>query len=381
MNMAAKKKTGGVSVTNNDELTAALISDLNKLDINSYTLSGEEETPTDIRDYISTGSSLLDLAISNKPNGGIPVGRMVEFSGLEGSGKSLICAHLMANVQKDGGVAVLIDTETAVNEDFYTAVGIDMEKLVYVHENCVERIFEATEKIVENVRRSGKNDKKVIIVIDSIANASPKVELEGGYEKTGYGTDKAKLIGQALRKLIPLIAKQKILLVITNQLRYNMQPGSFEKWITPGGKAIPFLASLRLRLTQMKKIKKGDNVVGTVVQANVIKNRFGPPYRAVSFDVYFDRGIDDVTSWLDFMNKHEIISGSKGNWEFIDSHGEEIKFKTGGWKALIAERPDVFTEMYQKICETLVMLYKSDDINTLDGSADVEDVSTPNIED
>jgi recombination protein RecA len=373
--MAAKKRTTGVDPSVTDDLSRSLIADLNKLDIDSYTL-GDEWTPTDLNDWIQTGSSLLDLAISNRPNGGIPVGRIVELSGLEGSGKSLICAHLMANVQKLGGVAVLIDTETAVNEDFYEAVGIDMDKLVYVHENIVEKIFEAIEKIIERVRQaSSNNDKRVIIVVDSIANALPKVENEGNFDKQGFGTQKAYLIGQGLRKLTKLISKQRVLLVFTNQLRYNMQPGSHEKWITPGGKAIPFVASLRLRLTQMVKIKKGDNVVGVTIEAHVLKNRFGPPYRKVQFDVYFDRGIDDVSSWLKFMKDNGVIEGASGNWTYVDSNGEEFKFKTAGWKKFIEEHSEQFEEMYKKICDILVMMYKSDDVSTLDGSAEIETVS------
>jgi recombination protein RecA len=377
--MAAKKRTTGVDSSANDDLSRSLIADLNKLDIDSYTL-GDEWTPTDLNDWIGTGSSLLDLAISNRPNGGIPVGRIVELSGLEGSGKSLICAHLLANVQKLGGVAVLIDTETAVNEEFYEAVGIDMDKLVYVHENIVEKIFEAIEKIVERVRQaSANNDKRVIIVVDSIANALPKVENEGTFDKQGFGTQKAYLIGQGLRKLTKIISKQRVLLVFTNQLRYNMQPGSHEKWITPGGKALPFISSLRVRLTQMVKITKTvgaeKHVIGVTIEAHVLKNRFGPPYRKVKFDVYFDRGIDDVSSWLKFMNDNGITTGASGNYTYVDSNGEEFKFKTAGWKKFIEEHPEQFEEMYTKICTTMVMMYKSDDVNTLDGSAETEIVS------
>src|SRR5665213_2058498 len=120
----AKKRTDGVVGAGVDDLAATLAANLNSAGIATFTI-GKEETPTDLTDWVSTGSSLLDLAISNRPNGGVPMGRIVEFSGLEGSGKSLIAAHMMANVQKEGGVAVFIDTETAVNEDFWTAVGVD----------------------------------------------------------------------------------------------------------------------------------------------------------------------------------------------------------------------------------------------------------------
>jgi recombination protein RecA len=372
----AKKRTEGVDGAGADTLAKTLAENLDKIGVNTFTL-GQEESPTDLKDFIGTGSSLLDLAISNRPNGGVPVGRIVELSGMEGSGKSLIAAHLMANVQKDGGVAVFIDTETAVNEEFWTAVGVDMDKMVYVHENCLEKVFEAIEKIVERVRASLSNDKKVIIVVDSVAQLSTKAELEGGFAKEGYGTEKAFLISKAMRKITAMLGKQKILLVFTNQLRYNLQPMSHEKYITPGGKAIPFAASLRIRLSQVGKIKKGeDAIVGVKVQAKIIKNRFGPPHREVVFDVYFDRGIDDMASWIDFMKKHKIIDGGAGGYyTFVDSDGVEHKFRSSAWKEFIEKNPQQFKEMYERICQTLIMLYKSDDISTLDGSASVENTN------
>ena len=142
--MAKEKKP--IPAADRDELAQIIADSLNKLnkdgDQIAYFLDGKEETPTDFTDFVSTGATMLDIAISNRPNGGIAVGRITELTGLEGSGKSLVGAQLIANTQKRGGVAVLIDTETAVNPDFFKAVGIDMNKLVYVHLQTVEDIFE-----------------------------------------------------------------------------------------------------------------------------------------------------------------------------------------------------------------------------------------------
>jgi recombination protein RecA len=374
--MAGKKRTEGVVGAGADALAETLKQNLEDIGMETFTI-GAEDTPTDLGDWISTGSSLLDLAISNRPNGGIPVGRIVELSGLEGSGKSLVAAHLIANVQKEGGYAVFIDTESAVNEDFWKSVGVDMSKLMYIPDNCLERVFEGVEKIVEKVRASDKK-RKCIIVIDSIANLSTKQELEGSFSKEGYGTQKAYLLSQAMRKLVLMLSQQKILLVLTNQLRMNLQPMSHEKWITPGGKAIPFLASLRIRLTQAKKITKTDGtVVGVKVNAKVIKNRFGPPHREVTMDVYFDRGIDDVASWIEFMKKHKLVNDrGAGNYTYVDTNGEEFKFKSSTFKEWSKNNPTQFTEMYQKICDTLVMMYKTDGMSTVDGSALVEEETT-----
>ena len=150
-----KKSKKPIPAADRDELAQVIADSLNKLNKDSdqiaYFLDGKEDTPTDFTDFISTGATMLDIAISNRPHGGIAVGRITELTGLEGSGKSLVGAQLIANTQKRGGVAVLIDTETAVNPDFFKAVGIDMNKLVYVHLSTVEDIFDAITNIIEKV--------------------------------------------------------------------------------------------------------------------------------------------------------------------------------------------------------------------------------------
>ena len=163
-----------------DELAQVLADNLNKNFKNNrvaYFLDGSDSTPTDIKEFISTGSSILDLAISNRPNGGIAVGRITELNGLESSGKSLIGAHLLKETQKKGGVAVYIDTETAVSEDFLEVIGVDINNMLYLHLETVEDIFEAIEEIVTKVRESDKN-RLVTILVDSVAAASTKFEIE-----------------------------------------------------------------------------------------------------------------------------------------------------------------------------------------------------------
>ena len=161
MTRKADKKV--IQEPDRDELAQLIAESLNKInkdgDQVAFFLDGREDTPTDFTDFISTGATMLDVAISNRPHGGIAVGRITELTGLEGSGKSLIGAQLIANTQKRGGVGVLIDTETAVNPEFYKAVGIDTNKLVYVHLQTVEEIFDAITNIIEKVR-SGKDKNK-----------------------------------------------------------------------------------------------------------------------------------------------------------------------------------------------------------------------------
>lgn len=332
---------------------------------------GKDITPTDLKDFVGTGSSLLDLAISNKPHGGIACGRITELTGLEGSGKSLVAAHMMANVQKEDGVAVLIDTETAVNEDFFRSVGLDMSKMLYLQVDTVEQIFETIEKIFEIVKKSAKG-KKVIIVVDSVSGAPTKREVEADYDKDGYATDKAIILGKAMRKITSVIGKLKIALVFTNQLRQKMNAPAFsDPWTTSGGKAIAFHASTRIRLSVIGKVKKDDNIVGVRVKAVVVKNRLGPPHRQVEFDVYFDRGIDDIQSWIDFLKDHEIVSGTAKNYTYKADDGKSHSFSRTDWENFIVSNPLVYEELYQKICTALIMSYSSEGISTEEG-AEVE---------
>ena len=174
----------------NDELAGVLADSLNKKFKDykvAYFLDGVQETPTDIKEFISTGSTMLDLAISNRPNGGIAVGRITELNGLESSGKSLVGAHILKETQKKGGVAVYIDTETAVSEDFLEVIGVDINNMLYLHLETVEDIFEAIEEIVTKVRESDK-DRLVTILVDSLAAATTKVELEADFDKDGWAT-------------------------------------------------------------------------------------------------------------------------------------------------------------------------------------------------
>ena len=360
-----------VSTPPRDELAQILAESLNKLVPEggqvAFFLDGSESTPTDLDDFVSTGATMLDLAISNRSHGGLPVGRIVEITGLEGSGKSLISAHVLANIQKLGGVGVLIDTESAVNEEFFTAVGVDWSKLVYVNTEAIEDIFEMMATIIEKVRKSSK-DRPVVIVVDSIAGASCRSELEGDYSKEGYATDKAIIISRALRKMTNLLAKQRILVILTNQLRMKMNAPAFsDPYTTSGGKSIAFHSSVRLRLSIIKKIKQGANVIGVTIKVKVIKNRTGPPHREAEFDVYFDRGIDDYASWLSMLKEVKAIKQG-GSWY---NYGEE-KFQSKDFPKFLESDPVRKEELYQKICDYVIMSYRRTDDESSINFADAD---------
>jgi recombination protein RecA len=209
----------------------------------AYFIDGN--TPTDVNDWVSTGSSMLDLAISNRPHGGLPIGRIVEFNGLEASGKSLLAAHSIASAQEKGGLGVYIDTENALSKDFLEAIGVDVEKMLYVQLDTVEQIFQTIEQIITTIRESDKN-KLVVIVVDSLAAASTSLEMENDYEKQGWNTGKAIVVSAAFRKITRLIGKERVVLIFTNQLRQKMGVMFGDPWTTSGGKGLPFHASIRV---------------------------------------------------------------------------------------------------------------------------------------
>ena len=324
----------------------------------AYFLDGTDQTPTDIKDFISTGSSMLDLAISNKPDGGIAVGRITEINGLESSGKSLLGAHILAETQKKGGVAVYIDTETSVSQEFMQVIGIDMNKMLYLHLETVEYIFEAIEEIVTKVRESDK-DRLVTILVDSLAAATTKVELEADFDKDGWATAKAIIISKAMRKITQMIGRQKVALVFTNQLRQKLGVMFGDPWTTSGGKALPFHASTRIRLKNMGQIKDtGKNVLGMKCRAQIVKNRLGPPLRHADYDMYFDRGIDNYGAWLTVLKEHKLVKTGGAWYTLTDQNGKDHKFLSKDWEDLITENDELREYVYNIICDKVILKYK-----------------------
>jgi len=355
-----------------DDLALLIQKNLSKekeLDETSFVgfLDEPEEAPTTVTEWISTGNSLLDLAISNRPNGGLPVGKLVEFTGLEASGKSLLAAHVLAETQKRGGIAVYIDTESAFNPDFMNAIGLNMENMLYMQIETIEDIFQSIENIITSVRNSSK-DRLVTIVVDSLAGASTKIEMEATYDKDGYATTKAILLSKAMRKITNLIAKQKILVIFTNQLRMKMDAMAFgDKFTTSGGKALGFHSSVRIRLSSVGKIKKGDqDVMGNRIKAQIIKNRIGPPFRTAEFEIYYDSGIDNFGNWITTLKDCNIIKQSGSSYSFdlpnadgtISPENEGIKFMAKEFSDLITTRPEIKQYLYDCLCKQKIMVYR-----------------------
>lgn len=332
----------------------------------AYFLEGDDDAPTIVKEWVSTGSTILDLAISNRKNGGFPVGRVCEITGLEQSGKSLLAAHTLLNTQKKGGLAVYIDTENALSTEFLSAIGLNLKEMLYVPLETVEDIFETVETIIEKVRSSDKN-RLVTIVVDSIAGASTKTEMAADFDKDGYATAKALIISKAMRKITNLIGRERICLIFTNQLRQKLNAPAFsDPWTTPGGKGIPFHASVRIRLSSVGAIKGKINgveeIIGSRVKAKLVKNRCGPPQRSAEYQVFFDSGIDDYGSWLEVMKDYSLVKQSGAWYEWTDqTTGEIIKFQSKDFVSKIISNPEYKESIYDSISEKVIMQYQKTD--------------------
>ena len=359
-----------------DDLANVIADELNKQFKHqqvAYFLEGEGDNPTDVTDFISTGSTMLDIAISNRPNGGVAVGKITELNGLEGSGKSLIGSHLLASTQKKDGLAVYIDTESAVSQEFLRAIGVNTENMLYVHLETVEVIFDTIETIVTKIRESNK-DKLVTILVDSLAAASTKVEMDADFDKDGWATAKAIIISKAMRKITQMIARQKVALVFTNQLRQKLGVMFGDPWTTSGGKALPFHSSTRIRFKNAGQIKDSSkkNTIGIKIKGQVIKNRLGPPMRTAEFPLYFDTGIDDFGSWLNVMKEHKIVKQG-GSWytlnEIDTDTGEVIKehkFQSKDFEELMITNSSLKDYCYNRICEACILKYDSKELGVDD---------------
>ena len=344
-----------------DELVELLANELNKANKDGGKIAyflDEQENPAEISDWISTGSSILDLAISNRPHGGLPVGKMVEFNGLEGTGKSLVSAHVVADTQKKGGIAVVIDTENAAAPEFWKSLGVDLSKLLYVQCETVEDIFEKMEQMIGIVRKSNK-DRILTIIVDSVAAASTKVELESDHGKDGYATGKSIIISKAMRKITTMIGRQKVLTVFTNQLRQNLNAMAFgDKYVVSGGKSLAYHCSVRVRLNNTGKLKKGEEVIGNECKAVVVKNRMGPPQRQASFDIYFDSGIADYGSWIKVLKENNLIKQGGAYYTYKKDDGTEWKFQSKDFVETMKTDKTLSEEVYLKICDSVIMKYK-----------------------
>ncbi len=333
--MAPRKKVapeGDTTKANqNDDFTADLINSLNK-DIGhrvAYNLASDQ-SPTHVKRWISTGSTQLDYIVSNRRNGGLPEGRIIEIFGPPSIGKSHIATHIARSTQSVGGIVVYIDTENATNPENLKALGVDISKrFVYVDTHCTEEVFDIAEKTILKAKAVSRN-VPITIIWDSVAASSPKAELEGAYDKDTIGLQ-ARVISKGMRKITGVIGDQSVLFVCLNQIRTKIGVMYGDPTAVPGGNAIPFHASVRIKLGAGQQIKVGEDVVGINVSAKTIKNKVGPPFRSANFRIIFGKGIEEHEELFDLLREIGEVTLDDGT--VINVSG------TGSWKNLAVTNP------------------------------------------
>ncbi|MBH51771.1 MAG: recombinase RecA [Chloroflexi bacterium] len=258
-------------------------------------------------DATPTGSLSLDLALGI---GGLPKGRVVEVFGAEASGKTTLSLHVVAEVQKNGGLAAFIDAEHALDPSYAKRIGVSIDELLISQPDYAEQALEITDYLV----RSGSVD---IIVIDSVAALVPKNEMEGDMGDSHIGLQ-ARLMSQALRKLTASIHKSECTVIFINQLREKVGVMFGSPETTPGGRALKFYSSVRIDTRRIESIKQGNEIVGNKVRARVVKNKVAPPFRVAEFDIMFSKGISKESDLLDLGTNLEIIRKSGAFYSYGD---------------------------------------------------------------
>jgi len=288
---------------------------------------------------ISTGSIGLDAALGI---GGLPRGRVIEIYGPEASGKTTLAIHAIAEAQKNGGIAAIIDAEHTFDRNYAEKLGVDVENLLISQPDNGEQALEITDNLI----RSGALD---IVVIDSVAALTPKAEIEGEMGDSKMGLQ-ARLMSQALRKLTGNINKTNTSCVFINQLRDKIGVMFGNPETTTGGNALKFYASVRLDIRRTSQLKEGEEIIGSRTRVKIVKNKLAPPFKKADFDILYGEGISQLGEIVDLGVDFEIIKKS-GSWF---SYGD-TKLGQGrdAVKQILKDNPELYDELKTKVSEAL----------------------------
>lgn len=295
------------------------------------------ESPHMDVEAISTGSLDLDIALGV---GGLPRGRVIEIFGPESSGKTTVALHVIAEVQKQGGIAAFVDAENALDPAYAKRLGVDIDNLLVSQPDTGEQALEITDELI----RSGAID---VVVIDSVAALVPRVEIEGEMGDSHVGLQ-ARLMSQALRKLSGSINKTKTIAIFINQLREKVGVMFGNPEVTPGGRALKFYASIRLDVRKIDTIKQGTESVGSRTRVKVVKNKVAPPFRQAEFDIIYGEGISREGSVLDLGVNMNIINKSGAWYAYKDTRLGQGKENA---RQFMKENKEVTSEIETRIRE------------------------------
>ena len=290
-------------------------------------------------DSISTGSISLDWALGI---GGVPRGRVIEIFGAESSGKTTLALHILAESQKKGGICAFIDAEHALDPEYAKRIGVNINDLLISQPDSGEQALEIVETLVRSKEIS-------VILIDSVAALTPKTEIEGEMGDQQIGLQ-ARLMSKALRKLSGIISKTGTTVVFLNQTRMKIGVMFGDPTTTPGGMALKFYSSVRIRLTRIAQIKRKDEIIGSRVKAKVVKNKIAAPFRTVEFDIYYNEGISKLADIINIGLKNDIIKRHGSWYEFKEN---KIGQGTEGAKEFLKENKKIMKELEKEVREQI----------------------------
>ncbi len=290
-------------------------------------------------DAVSTGSISLDIALGV---GGVPRGRVIEIFGAEASGKTTLAQHIVAEVQKLGGLAAFVDAEHALDPDYARKIGVDVDNLLISQPDTGEQALE----IVETLVRSNAVD---IVVIDSVAALVPKAEIEGEMGDSHMGLQ-ARLMSQALRKLTGIVSKTNTIVLFINQTRLKIGVFFGNPETTTGGTALKFYSSVRLEIRRAAQIKQGEKIIGYRAKVKVVKNKVAAPFRTTEFDIMYNEGISVSGDMLDTGVLHKIIVKNGNTFTFGN---EKLGVGRENAKTFLREHPDMIKQISEKIWEAV----------------------------
>ncbi len=311
-------------------------------------------------DVISTGALSLDLALGI---GGVPRGRIVEIYGPESSGKTSLALHIVAEAQRNGGIAAFIDAEHALDPGYAKAIGVDVDELLISQPDTGEQALEIADMLI----RSGALD---VLVIDSVAALVPRAEIEGEMGDTHVGLQ-ARLMSQALRKLAGNLNKSRTTAVFINQLREKIGVMFGSPETTPGGRALKFYSSVRLDIRRIETLKDGTEGIGNRVRVKVAKNKMAPPFRLAEFDIMFGHGISREGSLLDIAVDEGVVRKS-GAWFTFDD--DQLGQGRENAKKFLRENPEIAMQLQAKVFEAVGFSDKPE------AEVDLTDVETVSAE-
>lgn len=288
-------------------------------------------------DVVSTGCLSLDIALGV---GGVPRGRIIEIYGPEASGKTTLSQHIVAEVQKLGGIAAFVDAEHALDPDYAKKIGVNTKELLISQPDTGEQALE----IVETLVRSNGVD---VIVIDSVAALTPKAEIEGDMGAVHMGLQ-ARLMSQALRKLAGIVSKSNTTVIFINQVRHKIGVFFGNPEVTTGGNALKFYSSVRIEVRRAAQIKMGDKIIGNRVKAKIVKNKVAPPFQTCEFDIMYDEGISIAGDALDAGVEYGVIEKSGNTYSFGE---EKIGVGRENAKAYMRKNPKIIKDIKKQVWE------------------------------